>query len=325
MKLWAFCSSIMRESLPGAAPRVLKISDAHGRLCAKILTSRMTTKSDYPQAEWETLQLAPFWVHDFVAPAHEMRIEAEDERLRTEVESGAYPDLAKEVFGSVAADFEGALTRLGQEPRPPDQGLVEVADILDARSTPDEAQGFKQAVLQIGASIAAASSGTAIEEESALTACATYLRYVHPGVDPAAGQTLRAKFSPDQWALIELAPFWVMFQVAGADADVHPLEAEFIQRSLETAAAQEDALLREAMTSAASDLPGFQARLAANPPSLAGVALVAGLVSTVLAPEEAASFKKALLGLASGTSIIDMQQPPEEQKILEALGVLLDV
>lgn len=115
----------------------------------------MTTRADYAPQEWETLQFAVLWVQDAIGEADGVLSQIENETLNRDLFAHT-EGLIGEVFASIVPDGPNIMARYKADPRPIQQGLTDVADLLDARSTPDEAQAFKATLLQISADIATA-------------------------------------------------------------------------------------------------------------------------------------------------------------------------
>ena len=157
----------------------------------------MTTKTDYEQAEWETLEFAPLLITNWIGgadatigrvPPRNVEIDqAEVEALLKELQEAELhtTPLVGEVLFSVTNDFLGFLSRYQSDPRAVDEGLSQVADVLDAHSPPDEAQAFKAAMIGIGVEVAKASEEVlgrpvSLEEEGALAFAAAVLRVAPP-------------------------------------------------------------------------------------------------------------------------------------------------
>jgi hypothetical protein len=115
----------------------------------------MTTRADYTPQEWETLQFAVLWVQDAMGEADGVLSQIENETLNRDLFAHT-EGLIGEVFASIVPDGPNVLARYKADPRPIQQGLTDVADLLDARSTPDEADAFKSALLQTSIDIATA-------------------------------------------------------------------------------------------------------------------------------------------------------------------------
>jgi hypothetical protein len=139
----------------------------------------MTTRTDYTPAEWETLQFAVLWVQDAMGEADGVLSRIENETLNAELFAHT-EGLIGEVFASVVSDGPNLMARYKADPRPIQQGLFDVADLLDARGTPDEAQAFKTTLLEVSARIATADDQVEQIEGRVLEGLALNLRYSPP-------------------------------------------------------------------------------------------------------------------------------------------------
>lgn len=147
-----------------------------------------TTKESYTAEEWQTLQFAPLWAFTQVAGMDDNIDEKEFQAMAKEFgEAALYKEpLVREVFGSIATDVGNVLEAYRKDPRKVEGGLVDTAKVLDEKSDPDEANGFKGSVIGVGKKVAEASGGLlgrgkmSEEESKALVWIATQLRWSPP-------------------------------------------------------------------------------------------------------------------------------------------------
>ena len=146
----------------------------------------MSTQASFTSTEWLTLQFAPLWIFSAVAAADRNIDKKEIEALAKELQEAIlYKEpLVRDVLVSVATDFSNIMSQYKTDPRNVTTGLQDVADLLDKKVTPQQAQNFKKAMLLIGRNVAEASGGGLLgmgkkmsdEETSALTLAAVALR-----------------------------------------------------------------------------------------------------------------------------------------------------
>jgi hypothetical protein len=136
----------------------------------------MTTRADYAPQEWETLQFAVLWVQDAIGEADGVLSQIENETLNKDLFAHT-EGLIGEVFASIVPEGPNIMARYKADPRPIQQGLTDVADLLDARTAPDEAQAFKETLLQISADIATADGEVQEIEGTVHNMLALNLRY----------------------------------------------------------------------------------------------------------------------------------------------------
>lgn len=122
----------------------------------------MTTSAAFSPEQWQTLQFASLWTFTAVAGADGSVDEKEMRALAKELQEAMLfkEPLVREVLMAVVADLGGCLQAFRADKRDILKGLTEVADLLDAKAAPDEAQGFKRAMLLIGINVAKASGGS---------------------------------------------------------------------------------------------------------------------------------------------------------------------
>lgn len=117
----------------------------------------MAMRSRFTAREWETLQFAPLWVFTMVAGADRKVEKGEVAALARELAEAHLfrNDLAREVFGSVAANFAQVWPAFTADSRDVVTGLRDVVTVLQKVSSP-EAEGFKRALIFIGSKVAEA-------------------------------------------------------------------------------------------------------------------------------------------------------------------------
>ena len=130
----------------------------------------MVAREVFTPEEWQTLQFAPLWVFVAVAGADGKIDKKEIAALAKEISEALLfkGKLVREVLMSIAADFDNIWMKFQADPRMALNGLQEVGQLLDAKSSVDEAARFKGAMLLIGRNIAEASGklfGPKISEE----------------------------------------------------------------------------------------------------------------------------------------------------------------
>ncbi len=120
----------------------------------------MSMRQQFTAREWETLQFAPLWLFLMVASADRKVQKQEVAALAKELaEAHLYRnDLAREVFGSVAADFGRIWPAFGADPRGIVEGLQEVGRVL-RKVNASEAEGFKRSLIFLGSKVAEAGGG----------------------------------------------------------------------------------------------------------------------------------------------------------------------
>jgi len=118
----------------------------------------MEDRSVFTDEEWRTLLFAPLWVFCSVAEVDEDIDEREIAALAMEVEDAYLYDepLVQEVFAVLQEDDQTLLDFKADE-REEDDGLAEVAELLDRKVPGEQADAFKKAMLFIARSVAEAS------------------------------------------------------------------------------------------------------------------------------------------------------------------------
>nr|MBN1229568.1 FHA domain-containing protein [Anaerolineae bacterium] len=127
-----------------------------------------------PLSEWLTLLYAPFWAFEIIVrDSQSVSQPALDIFAREIYEAICYRNaLARDVLTNIALELDDVVAGFAADPRNAQQGLNDVAHVLDTRLTPLEAEGYKQALLFIGKSIL---KGTYGAERSALCTIADCL------------------------------------------------------------------------------------------------------------------------------------------------------
>lgn len=124
----------------------------------------MSTQTSFTSEEWQTLQRAPLWVLTVVGGSDRKVDKKELEAFVKEIqEASLYKGgLVREVLMSLVSGFNEIFKDfaaiLGSQPDLL-ASLGEIADIIESKATPDEAQNFKGAMLLLGNKIAHASGG----------------------------------------------------------------------------------------------------------------------------------------------------------------------
>jgi tellurite resistance protein len=140
----------------------------------------MTLKRDeYTIDDWRTLQFAAFWIFYLVAGATGGIEDKEYDSLGRSLFRGSTNKarLVREVFESITSDFEDLLRAVATYPRSPSEGLKEVAVILDAVASHDEALMFKAALVEITFGVAEADGEIGAIEEMAASAVMAVLGF----------------------------------------------------------------------------------------------------------------------------------------------------
>jgi uncharacterized protein YegL len=163
----------------------------------------MANQSLFTTTEWRTLQFTPLWIFAAVASADGKIDKKELEALAKELaEANQYKEqLAKDVLITLGNDFSNLLQQFRNDTRGVQNGLVEVANLLDRKVSPQTAYNFKGSMLMIGYNIYEATEKTffggvnkkAMEKKQrVLDAVAMVLRFslaaapATPTINPAA-------------------------------------------------------------------------------------------------------------------------------------------
>ena len=129
----------------------------------------MTTKQDFTSEEWNLLLAAPVHAASYIMTADMSLMGAirEMRALDKMITNPAPPESAGQLIGSVIADIQAKSKNKeklvappaeeGQDPREPArQGLRQAAALVEAKCSPEEAAGFKQWLVEIAQTVAAA-------------------------------------------------------------------------------------------------------------------------------------------------------------------------
>jgi hypothetical protein len=145
-------------------------------------------KEQFTDEEWQTLQFAPLWVFAGVASIDNNIDDKEKEALAKELSEWAlYKEpLVQEVFLSVGQSLPTTLPAFAADSRDLLVGLKDVADLLDAKVTPEQSHGFKGALILLGRKVGEASGTTfaagednvSDAEKMAIVMMGTALRFV---------------------------------------------------------------------------------------------------------------------------------------------------
>ena len=146
-------------------------------------------RSNFTDAEWDTIMFTPLWAFGLVAAADSKIEEAEAGALAKEVaEAPLYKDdFTREVLSAIAAALPTVMPAFAKDSRSAIDGLRAAADLLDAKMPGGAANGFKLAVLNICLQAARAAGprfGDKVsqEEKGAVFMVAATLRIPIPGV-----------------------------------------------------------------------------------------------------------------------------------------------
>lgn len=121
---------------------------------------------EYDEYEWTTMLYAPLWVFaGIVGIRDEDEVyEVEDREWDTlfatlKAARNYRNDLSRDVFMELAEDFEEILGEFSEEGTDVEEGLSEVADILDNKEMPDVALGFKADIMVLTVNAAKSAGG----------------------------------------------------------------------------------------------------------------------------------------------------------------------
>lgn len=143
----------------------------------------MAFRDSFTNEEWKTLQFAHFWVFNAVAGA-DSNIDVEEKiALQNIMENSSKFEnpLAREIMMGIEFNLDGITSAFADDQRPAAEGLREIADILDAKMSPEIALNFKKTLLAMGIFIGHASgrwfaAKFSKEEIAALKDAGLYLR-----------------------------------------------------------------------------------------------------------------------------------------------------
>jgi len=142
----------------------------------------MSLRSQFTDAEWETLQFSPLWILTAIGTADGKIDEKESQKFSELMIKlvDAKDDLVREVVISVISSFANLMEAYKADPRKIDVGLKDAADILESKAS-SHSDDFKKVLLGLAANIADASgpmigSKVSDQEKLAFAICATALR-----------------------------------------------------------------------------------------------------------------------------------------------------
>ncbi len=129
----------------------------------------MTTKSDYTEEEWNGLMTAPVMAGTYIIAA-DVSITAMGKEMKgmlKAIQKQDVPEASRDLVGAVVADIVAKSSDKEKMEAPemekgPDglqqilNGIVEATAVLETKSNPDEAAGYKQWVLQVAQATAEA-------------------------------------------------------------------------------------------------------------------------------------------------------------------------
>jgi len=114
-----------------------------------------------------------------------------------------------------------------------------------------------------------------------------------------AGESVRAQFTPEEWRLLQFAPFWVLSLVGAADGKINQREILALAGEMDGASSYTDPLVREVLASSAYDFTQIWDAYTQDRRSVEeGLADVVALLESRLSPERAREFKGALSGIS---------------------------
>ncbi len=119
----------------------------------------MAFRDSFSTEEWRTLQFAHFWIFQAVAGV-DMKIDTEEKiALQNIMENGSKFEnpLAREIMMGIEFNIEGITAAFTDDKRSIEQGLINVADLLDAKIDKEIALVYKKTLLAIGIAIGQAS------------------------------------------------------------------------------------------------------------------------------------------------------------------------
>ena len=121
----------------------------------------MATSEAFDGTEWKTLQFTPFWVYQLVAYADGDIDDSESGRIVDELLKAAKceNELASEVLNAVSKDYFAIAQKYAGDDRRAIDGIKDGAALLKQKA-PEDVEGFKDAMMSIGRSVAESSDGT---------------------------------------------------------------------------------------------------------------------------------------------------------------------
>jgi hypothetical protein len=141
-------------------------------------------KSNFTDAEWQTVLFAPLWAFHAVAGADRKVDPKEGAALAKELTEAALykDDFAREVLGALASGIATIMPAYAADRRSVVEGLREAAQILDAKMTAGGADGLKKAIFLVCLSTARAAGpifgGKVSKEERATIALVATILHI---------------------------------------------------------------------------------------------------------------------------------------------------
>lgn len=140
----------------------------------------------------------------------------------------------------------------------------------------------------------------------------------------------KEKYSADEWEVLNLAPYWVFYAVAGADNKIDKKEQQSVNFLIANSGLFSCELFREVLFEA-KNFESLHSKAAASGKDYkTGLIEVARTLDFRTEPEIAADFKHALIamgvfvGMSSGR-LFDFNFSPEEEESLTNLGKYLNM
>ncbi|MCA9949030.1 MAG: hypothetical protein KDE48_05255 [Anaerolineales bacterium] len=129
----------------------------------------MTTKSDYTEEEWNGLMTAPIMAGTYIIAA-DVSMTAMGKEMKgmlQAIQKQDVPDASKELVAAIVADIVAKSSNKEKMEAPEMEkdadglqqildGIVEATAVLETKSNPDEAAGYKQWVLDVAQATAEA-------------------------------------------------------------------------------------------------------------------------------------------------------------------------
>lgn len=143
----------------------------------------MAYRDDFTNEEWKTLQFAHFWVFKSVAGV-DNNIDTEEKIALQNIMENASKftnPLIREIMMGIEFNIDGITASFYDDTRSISEGLMQVADIIEAKINKDMAVVFKKTLLAIGIYIGHSSgkwfaSKFSKDEVAALKEAGLYLR-----------------------------------------------------------------------------------------------------------------------------------------------------
>lgn len=117
--------------------------------------------SEYDEQDWETLLFAPLWVLIAVAGADSKVDDKEWQAFHQELKDARQYNnpLTREVLKNLRKNFDEVYEAFQEDDTDIEDGLGDVADIVDENEDEDVAFGFKADLIALGIMVAQASGG----------------------------------------------------------------------------------------------------------------------------------------------------------------------